>query len=252
MFKNPKNGQIALIVLLLMVVVLTIGLSLVSRSVTEVKISRDEKEALRAFSAAEAGIEEALRNIDSYIGGGTITVEDTNVNINVEQSGEGTQLVLEKGESMNILLPNGPPTGLNELRIYWTLVGNSEENSEPAAVEIIVYKGDYSFNRFAYNGYNSMRENGFTAALTGVEGFRSLARVPLDSRVRLIRIRPFYNRATVRVNSNSGNLPVQVYNITSTANYGEQKISRVVVSRTVPVLPPVFDYVLFSKGNLSN
>ncbi|MCM8787836.1 MAG: pilus assembly PilX N-terminal domain-containing protein [Candidatus Omnitrophica bacterium] len=251
--KENKKGQIALIIVLIMIVVLTIGLALISRSLTDIKISEDEKESLRAFSAAEAGIEEALRNIGAYSGGETtIQVEDTNVTIKVEETGEGTQLTLEHGEVMNILLPDGPPSELNSLKIYWTLLANNEENSNPAAVEIAVYKNDFSFNRFAYNGYGSSRDNNFDEAGSGEEGFRSLANISLSSQVRLVRIRPFYNRATVRVNSNSGNLPVQVYNITSTATYGEEKISRVEVARTVPVLPPIFDYVLFSKGNLSN
>lgn len=54
------SGQALLIVLLSMAVVLTIVLSILSRSITDVTLTTREEEALRAFSAAEAGVEQAL------------------------------------------------------------------------------------------------------------------------------------------------------------------------------------------------
>ncbi len=49
-----------MIILLVMAVVLTVGLSVVSQSITDVRLSQKEEEASRAFSAAEAGIEQVL------------------------------------------------------------------------------------------------------------------------------------------------------------------------------------------------
>src|SRR3990172_86209 len=60
--KNFQGGQALLIVLLTMAVILTVVLSVVSRSVTDVTVTTYEEDALRAFSAAEAGIEEKLLN----------------------------------------------------------------------------------------------------------------------------------------------------------------------------------------------
>jgi len=67
MLKLPKidipknqNGQALLIVLLTMTVVLTIVLSVVSRSVTDISITTYGEDAQRAFDAAEAGIERVL------------------------------------------------------------------------------------------------------------------------------------------------------------------------------------------------
>ena len=50
-----ESGQALLLVLLGMAVVLTIVLSILSRSVTDIAVTSREEEALRAFSAAEAG-----------------------------------------------------------------------------------------------------------------------------------------------------------------------------------------------------
>ena len=55
-----ESGQALLIVLLGMAVVLTLVLSIVSRSVTDVSITQKDEDSLRAFSAAEAGIEQML------------------------------------------------------------------------------------------------------------------------------------------------------------------------------------------------
>src|SRR3972149_445322 len=59
-FPNNQTGQALLIVLLTMTVVLTIVLSVVSRSVTDISITSYEEDAQRAFNAAEAGIERVL------------------------------------------------------------------------------------------------------------------------------------------------------------------------------------------------
>lgn len=55
-----ESGQALLLVLLSMAVILTIVLSILSRSITDITITSKGEEALRAFSAAEAGIERAL------------------------------------------------------------------------------------------------------------------------------------------------------------------------------------------------
>ena len=55
-----ESGQALLIVLLGMAVVLTLVLSIVSRSINDVSITKKDEDSLRAFSAAEAGIEQML------------------------------------------------------------------------------------------------------------------------------------------------------------------------------------------------
>lgn len=61
-FKNfqYQTGQALLIVLLAMTAVVVIVLSTVSRSVTDIKVTSTEEDSLRAFSAAEAGVEQVL------------------------------------------------------------------------------------------------------------------------------------------------------------------------------------------------
>lgn len=55
-----EKGQSLLIVLLSMAVILTVVLSVISRSITDISLTTYSEDALRAFSAAEAGVERAL------------------------------------------------------------------------------------------------------------------------------------------------------------------------------------------------
>jgi hypothetical protein len=57
---STQSGQALLIVLLSMAVILTLVLSVLSSSITDVAVTSREEESLRAFSAAEAGVEQAL------------------------------------------------------------------------------------------------------------------------------------------------------------------------------------------------
>ncbi len=63
-----QKGQALLLILLTMAVVLVVVLSVLSRTITDITVTTKEEEALRAFSAAEAGIEKALIAGDSFSG----------------------------------------------------------------------------------------------------------------------------------------------------------------------------------------
>ncbi|MBU3957074.1 hypothetical protein KKI19_02265 [Patescibacteria group bacterium] len=47
--KRDSSGQALLIILLVMAVALTIGLSVVSRSITDIRISQEQEQSARAF-----------------------------------------------------------------------------------------------------------------------------------------------------------------------------------------------------------
>ena len=59
------SGQALLIILLVLSVALTTGLALVARTTTDISISEKETASSKAFEAAEAGIEEALKAIET-------------------------------------------------------------------------------------------------------------------------------------------------------------------------------------------
>jgi hypothetical protein len=66
---RSTRGQILIIFILILVVGLAIVVSVASRTVTDIKVTNTADESNRAFFAAEAGIEDALQDLQS---GGTI------------------------------------------------------------------------------------------------------------------------------------------------------------------------------------
>src|SRR5687768_11168985 len=58
---KKMKGQVILILLLVMTVGLAIGLSVIQRSLSDVTTASKIEQSSRAFSAAEAGIERALK-----------------------------------------------------------------------------------------------------------------------------------------------------------------------------------------------
>lgn len=91
-FTDRVSGQALLIVLLVMSVVLTVVLSTVSRSVSDVAITGLEENALRAFSAAEAGIEQSL--LDQVVIPATVGYPDS-----ADLSVSYTRIVSEPSET---------------------------------------------------------------------------------------------------------------------------------------------------------
>src|SRR3989344_7555940 len=61
---NSQKGQILIIFLLVLVVGLAIALSIASRSVTDVRQTTTSDESNRAYFAAEAGVDNALKKIE--------------------------------------------------------------------------------------------------------------------------------------------------------------------------------------------
>lgn len=256
-FKKNQSGQIALVILLIMVVILTIGLSLAARSITDIRISQDEKEAVRAFSAAEAGIEEALRQDLSIWSGGSVSV-GVGISANVTVASV-YDITIEKGEpfTMDLTMPN-VYLGAHNLDIFWTKTDDSEENpggcdiNGPAAMEIIVYKSDSSLIRYVYDASGCTVSNDFQNSNAGSDGYFSKASLIINPPAdQLIRMRTFYRKASLRVVSDQS-LGDQIYRITSEASSADNKVGKIIVDRTVATVPGIFDYVLFSGGNLSN
>lgn len=181
----PKStGQALLIVLLVMAVVLTIALSVVSRSVTDISIAKKEDDAARAFSAAEAGIERTLTSgaeiltPETLQSGGKFTTT-------IQALASGGRdfvipLYLSSGETAPIWLVAHNPSGVlecsgsnqcytgNEMKVCWGLDTQANTPTTPALEMSIIYTtGDsYSTARVARLAYdpNNTRGNNFDSS----------------------------------------------------------------------------------------
>ncbi len=124
------------------------------------------------------------------------------------------------------------------------------------------------------NGYGQHRETYTSGTISGQTGVNTCpeigsgftckktfslnsggACVPVScTNVKLLRIKPFWSGTTVKisyVNGTSEDFPVQTYEITSTATTDTGVSRKVAVTRdAVAQLPAVFDYVLYSGGDI--
>ena len=235
-------GQVALIALLIMIVLLTVGLAVVSRSVTDIRISKESEESARAFSAAEAGIEEALKeNLATWspppggVGVGDLTAQVTVAKIN------SFKTRIEQNETAEVQLDGFAGTGLN---VSWS-------NSGLELILIYDDSGVYKAMRRALYNFSdgSVCGNNFTDVPSGLESIDVSTISP-----KILRIRPICSDAEVTVASTDSGLyplPDQSYTIRSSAVIPETGQTRSLeVTKSVPILPPLFDYVLFSGGSL--
>ena len=288
--KNLRNqrGQALLIVVLVMAVALTIGLAVVSRSITDIKISRQEEESARVFSVAEAGIEEALKLGSGT--SGTIGEGEALIGYTVSETGQGggTEFVfpaINAGDTQTVwlvehdndgnLTETGRYTG-NTIDLYWGNEGQAADQATTPALEAtVIYKdgSNYKIKRGAYDPYDgvdsSRNANGFDDAdsaggySVGVKTFQfrktgftlpALTLIPYALRLKLI-----YNNDQAQIlgvadNNADGaqNFPSQGKCYESTASLSTSGITRKVQQCQFHKTPPgIFDYVLFSEGGLT-
>lgn len=255
-----QRGQALLIVILIMVVSLTVGLSVASRSIINLRTTTEEENSQRAFSAAEAGIEKALAT-----GAGITARQDLGNNAFIEEVdiGEvsGTEFVLNGGN--NVEKDNGVDLGLSQdypgyatsqnilnLSIYWGSQGDTCPNS--AAIEFIVISGSANSPRSTRYTYDPCsRGNNFSPAQTGpysdIPGktFQYRAQVGTINNGLIARVVPLYANTPLGISSGTS-LPLQGRVIQSTGESGGTQ-RKVTYFAGYPQLPvEFFQYILFS------
>lgn len=240
--KNMKknSGQVAVFILLVMLLGLTVGLSVMSRTLQDLKSSTTSDQSSRAFSAAEAGVETALSSLTS----GSTNINGITVNYNVVSMPNSYIATIPKDEVGQIDLTGSS----GQVAISWTLP--SEDPGCPsAALELSFYTYNstsetYGVKKYAYNPNGCgqmMNDNDFAMSSNG-GSYKSKVTVDLPADVKILRIKPIYNSATVQV---TGTFGPQSYVITSTGSTTDGVTRSVRVDKSKPALPPLFDYVLF-------
>ena len=253
-----RSGQILTLVLLIVVVALAVGLSVASRNITNLRTSTQTEQSQRAFSAAEGGVEDVLSRFNSipFVGDqATIDLNIGNIQTQVTAIKVATyEQTIELGNVGQIDL-EGPPPASGNIKIEWVKSGDASE-TPAASLEVIIIKetgGVVSQTRLYYpDSAWSANETGSDFSSTNClgTGYDKCATIDLASHAgaKLLRIKPFWKKTTVKV---SGSLPAQFYDITSTATTDIGVTRRVQVTRSSkPQLPAVFDYALFSEGEI--
>ena len=189
MLKTSRNsGQALVIILLILSVVLTIALSIASRSVTDISVSKKEEDALRAISAAEAGIEQLLKTGAGISIAGSLPVGST-FDASISGLAQGTQefvlltpitagdaaslWFVAHSEDGSLLCNEGNPCFMGDrIKVCWGNAGTSANLSTTPAIELsVLYTtggGDVStakIGRAVYDPNGARRaDNNFAAA----------------------------------------------------------------------------------------
>ena len=278
-----KSGQILILVLLIVVVSLAVGLSVASRNLTNLRISTQTEESQRAFSAAEGGVEDVLSRLQTLatpgsqsqadlisVGGYNETFDVGDLPTTVKVFGRNvyeTTVPLGEVAQVTLVNPGPPPTYYSGiLTIQWpkdphvslevTLIC---ENAAPAnnCLSPDTQSGTYEQNRYAFQGPNPPADQSATSPYVWQNCIVSSETCSVtiilqtaNTNPKILRIKPFHSAVELTV-SGSPALPTQIYEINSVAKTDIGITRRVQVTRTaLPALPAVFDYVLYSEGDI--
>lgn len=223
--ETRERGQAIVWVMLISVVGLTLGLSMISRNLSGIRQTGESESSNKAFSAAEAGIEEALYQIESSEATGSPVITpsaptplpevDSEYEYGVSVGGDDTEVVipyaLHKDRVVELNLTGMSST--DNLEVYWVDQSVADEVSNPASL-IIAYLAEdstyvsgngYRVEKFAYDPHSIQTDPDFEQASlcsppcsvgSPAVGFRyqisGLAIPPADGR-RVLRIMALHN-----------------------------------------------------------
>jgi hypothetical protein len=258
-----------ILILLVMAVSLTLGVSVASRSITALRQVSFLGQSAQALAFAEGGAEDALKCLNdggSCPDSGPVDLDgDGGKDFEYHIFALGGAVLdsfpaLARNETVELNL-RGYASGV-PVNIYWVKSSDSAEVSDPAAVEITaVYleSGVYKVSRYAYDP-DAVRAagNGFSSPTSGsfnVNGviFKYRVSVTPPAAPIALRIKPLYSdkSSSFAFEAASGTLPSQGSRIESTGFSG-RVIRKIEVIRTGSALSEIFDYVLFSGSGSSS
>ncbi len=282
-----QRGQVVLILVLVMTVALAIGLSVIQRSLSDVSTSSKVEQSSRAFSAAEAGIEKSIQsgaNVSSTDLGNNATIDGVQASPipAANQALEYPKLAKEEMAQVWLADPQSLAQKYNQssIDIYW---GLPDTTSDKPAIELtVIYLsgGNYLPSKYFLDS-DSTRSgvNHFTNASTDCSSvtpptidtsmgnsrkfyckstLTDLTTGPTPT-LMLMRARFLYVSASqsFAVQPKGGNcgtdacsLPVQAKIFTSTGTSGQTQ-RKVQVFRLDKVVPPFFDFAIFSSGDIN-
>lgn len=261
---NNQKGQALLIIVLVMVVALTVGLSVASRTIINLRNSSDQASSQQALSAAEAGIERAIvtgntSNIaGNFSGNSSYTTTIASVSGTTPFLINGGNVVPKDDATYIWISPYSSNPAIQwtnmwsgNLTLYW---GDSSGACNNAALEVSIIngpKGAPTITRYALDPCAARAgSNNFTvvsASPFSVSGKTLAYRTVISiSNGLLVRINPIYS-TTYLAASGTTALPNQGTVITSVGTSNSSTTRKVTVFQGYPEIPAeLFPYSLFS------
>ncbi len=274
-FKSMQRGQILLITLLVLAFAVTVAISLIARSTTDVAISNQTEDSAKAFSAAEAGIEQGMSTATSSAA--TLSSGDAQYSVTVSQVGGAAGVLTyprttTKENTETVWLVGHAADGsLDETRVFtapyidvcWTKPGTTI----PAIAVSILYKqgSAYEVAKAAYDPDGATRSTAdhFSAPTSQTAGsecgtadyrarltFADFGIDPASDTLLMLRLRPVYGDTTVSVNTTAV-LPLQGKQVTSVGTSEGGATRKIVVFQQYRSAESFFDAALYSQASLN-
>jgi len=262
MIEVMKQGQVGLLLLIIVGVVVALVMSIASRSLSDTMLSRQERESSAAFAVAETGVEKALNSLRA---GGTPPSGDQNLNdstnfvtgnYRVDQLASFNLYVKELQTAQLDLVGHNP---VERLVISWTKTLDDSENiagcnpssgGAPAGIEVIQIHATTPppiANYAYYAPYGCSNMGGFLNSQAGNPLYHSKIEFTVDPLTTIVRIKPIYSGATISVSGSS--LHTQLYLVKSKASGGDAQ-KEIEVTRGLDAAPSIFDFALFSGSKI--
>ncbi len=267
--KNYKNqsGQALIFVVATMTVAMAVGVGVSLRNLSSISRTSRTDTSSRAQAAAEGGAENMLSRPESELkafadsspqGGVDETIQFTpttgdNVtaeaeitveHYNVDATVGYIPLEIDEGQVSEVKL-NG-----NGVTVCWSSTSNDVDTD----LYFISYNDSGDMNKVGvessqHRGFPSGYDTNFENSKSGKDGFDDCYDVSVPSDAIALRIRSI--NETSRIGVYGDNLPNQGYEITSVGKLsnveqGEEAEAVVRVVRSLPYMPGVFDFGVFS------
>lgn len=248
---KKKNGQVALIVLIVSAVVMTVGLSISKKSTVETKITTDQELLKQAFNAAESGI-------DYYLATGqknyTATDNRSQAEVKVNEIGGGSrtfnlgEITLRNENSYTWLVGHRSDgsidTSVNMLGVGLTACVDNDFDGALKVDYFYVSGGTYGVYRAGYNVVTGGRVSGYSNVTPITNSCGSgkkaitLNGVPGGVTPLLLVIKPIADDTNISVVASGGaNFPSQAMEISSTGRAGDVSAGATAnASRTVNIV----------------
>jgi len=264
MHKN-QSGQIAIVILLIMVVLLTVGLSLASRTTQEVFLSQQEAESTRVFNAAESGIENALSQDFSGISaeGETFSEDGSHTNATVPNVSTTTKItpkgVLETQitEGSTVHLDLAANSEGDVIDVEWSRQSGCD--SSASIIATTYYDDGTGTTKVAHEAFGpnlpctSPRDTDeFTQVVlgSGSDGYIYRETITLPANPLFMRIKAIYNDTPLRISGAEASNQFFVIRAEADNDLGDENRT-IEVGRGLSTAPSFMDYSVYSGGALA-
>lgn len=276
-FRKNRSGQITLLAILLGVLGLTVGMSVASRSLSDLKQASYVDFGTKALAAAEAGAEYGLNQItisppasgcvnsgNLVATGQPLDILGTNPaldikSVTVDMCKSSSGYVNESVAAEDVMQVDMTSGAAGNFYVLW-------ENTAQA-VEVTAIYSDYSIRRFAFNSGSPTsapwNNNNFTNVNTAPGSISNCPTSGLNYQspaistaanpyLMQLRVKPLGGTATIQVCTDiAGGVEAQSYNVVSTAETNNNVVKKIQVTKDIyGNLPAIFDNVIYSGGSL--